>query len=78
MARDKYIIRQLESSIVEDMKKQLVQLDDIRERKAVCLTPCDARTGRLLKKHPETWDEIKNGQSLIINGQHCIVASKEL
>jgi hypothetical protein len=32
----------------------------------------------LLQKKPESWDEIKDGMFLIINGQHSVTASKQL
>jgi hypothetical protein len=32
----------------------------------------------LLQKKPKSWDEIKDGMFLIINGQHSVTASKQL
>ena len=46
-------------------------------RQKVCLTPID-RDSKLLREKPKSWDEIKAGKFMIINGQHSITASKEL
>ena len=43
----------------------------------VCLTPID-RDSKLLREKPRSWDEIKAGKFMIINGQHSITTSKEL
>lgn len=76
-ARDEFIIRKLESSIVETVKKQLVMMADKRQRQKVCLTPVDAN-GELLRSPPKSWEEIKSGTFMIINGQHSIIASQQL
>ena len=77
LANDEYVIRKLEKDIVEDVKKELVQLGDIRQRQTVCLTPVDGNL-KLLKRKPASWEEISDGYFMIINGQHSITASKEL
>lgn len=77
LANDEYVIRKLEKEIVEDCKKELVQLADIRQRQTVCLTPVDENF-KLLKSKPKKWEDIENGRFMIINGQHSITASKEL
>ena len=46
-------------------------------RQKVCLTPID-RDRRLLKEMPKSWNDIKANKFMIINGQHNIMASKEL
>ena len=43
----------------------------------MCLTPID-KEGKLLKEKPRSWNDIKSGKFMIINGQHSITASKEL
>ena len=51
-------------------------MGDKKMRQKVCLTPID-KDGKLLKK-PRSWNEIKSGTFMIINGQHNITALKEL
>ena len=46
-------------------------------RQKVCLTPVD-RESKLLREKSKSWDKIKAGKFMIINGQHNITASKEL
>ena len=58
------------------MKKELIQLIDVKQRQKVYLTPVDSER-QLLKTKP-AWDNIKNGQFIIISGQHSITASQEL
>ena len=36
------------------------------------------RESKLLQEKPRSWNEIKAGKFMIINGQHSIIASKEL
>ena len=76
-ARDEYVIRKLQPEIVKSVKAELVQLGDEKMRQKVCLTPID-RDSKLLREKPRSWDEIKAGKFMIINGQHSITASKEL
>ena len=59
------------------MKAELVQMGDEKMRQKVCLTPID-KDGKLLKEKPKSWNEIKSGKFMIINGQHSITTSKEL
>ena len=77
LARDEYVIWKLEPKIVKSVKAELVQLGDEKMRQKVCLTPID-RDSKLLQEKPKSWDEIKAGKFMIINGQHNITASKEL
>ena len=76
-ARDEYVIRKLQPEIVKSVKAELVQLGDEKMRQKVCLIPID-RDSKLLREKPNSWDEIKAGKFMIINGQHSITASKEL
>ena len=75
LAKDEYVIRTLQRDILDDVKKQLVLMIDVKQRQIVCLTPVDGNN-KLLKKRPETWEEIMDGKFMIINGQHSIYASK--
>ena len=77
LARDEYVIQKLQPEIVKSVKAELVQLGDEKMRQKVCLTPID-RDSKLLREKPRSWDEIKAGKFMIINGQHSITASKEL
>jgi hypothetical protein len=76
-ARDEYIIRTLQRDIVDTVKKELVQMIDVKQRQKVCLTPVD-ENNNLLKTKPARWEQIMSGNFMIINGQHSITAAKEL
>ena len=76
-ARDEYVIRKLQSEIVKSVKAELVQLGDEKMRQKVCLIPIE-RDSKLLQEKSRSSDEIKAGKFMIINGQHSIIASKEL
>ena len=65
--RDDFIIRTLQRSLVEDMKNTLVQIGDVKQLQKVCLTPMDENNW-LLKESPTSWDAIKAGKFMIING----------
>ena len=77
LARDEYIIRKLQTEIVKSVKAELVQIGDEKMHQKVCLTPID-KDDKLLKEKPRSWNDIKSGKFMIINGQHSITASKEL
>ena len=77
IARDDFIIRTLQRSLVEDIKNTLIQIGDVKQLQKVCLTPVDENNG-LLKELPTSWDAIKAGKFMIINGQHSITTSQEL
>ena len=77
LAADKYVICKLEQKIVEGMKKKLITLDDAKQCQKICLTPVGP-DGKLLKQRPKSWDDIKFGKFIIINGQHSITASQQL
>ena len=74
IARDDFIIRTLQRSLVEDMKNTLVQIGDVKQLQKVCLTPVDENNA-LLKEPPTSWDAIKAGKFMIINGQYSITTS---
>ena len=76
IASDQFVIRTLQRDITEAVKKELIQLIDVKQCQKVCLTPVDSER-QLLKTKPAR-DDIKNGQFMIINGQHSITASQEL
>ena len=59
------------------MKSTLVQIGDVKQLQKVCLTPLD-ENNRLVREPPTSWDAIKAGKFMIINGQHSITASQEL
>ena len=59
------------------MKNTLVQIGNVKQLQKVCLTPMDENNA-LLKEPPTSWDAIKAGNFMIINGQYSITASKEL
>lgn len=75
--QDAVVVRTCEMKIVQGLKQFLTEIGDINQRQTICLTPC-TEEGLLLKKKPESWDEIKDGMFLIINGQHSVTASKQL
>ena len=77
LAKDEYIICKLQTEIVQSVKAELVQMGDAKMRQKVCLTPIN-KDGRLLREKPKSWNNIKSGKFMIINGQHSITASKEL
>ena len=77
IARDDFIIRMLQRSLVEDMKNTLVRIGNVKQLQKVCLTPVDENNA-LLKESATSWDAIKAGKFMIINGQHSITASQEL
>jgi hypothetical protein len=74
--QDAVVVRACEMRIVQGLKQFLTEMGDINQRQTICLTPC-TEEGVLLRKKPESWDEIKNGMLLIINGQHSVTASKQ-
>ena len=77
IARDDFIIQTLQRSLVEDMKNTLVQIVDVKQLQKVCLTPVD-KNNALLNEPPMSWDAIKAGKFMIINGHHSITASQKL
>ena len=52
LAKDEYIIRKLQTEIVQSVKAELVQMGDAKMRQKVCFTPID-KDGRLLREKPK-------------------------
>ena len=78
LAANKYVICKLEQKIVEGVKKHLIIIvGDAKQCQKICLTPVGP-DGRLLKQRPKSWNNIKCGKFMIINGQHSITASQQL
>jgi hypothetical protein len=75
--QDAVVICACEIKIVQGLKQFLTEMVDINQRQTICLTPC-TEEGVLFQKKPESWDEIKDGMFLIINGQYSVTASKLL
>ena len=75
--KDAFLIWTCERVIELDMINFLTNLRDINAKRTICLIPCD-EDGNLLLQQPITWNEIKDGKFLIINGQHNISASRSL
>jgi hypothetical protein len=75
--KDAFLIRTCERVIELDMINFLTNLRDINAKQTICLIPCD-EDGNLLLLQPITWNDLKDGKFLIINGQHNISASKSL
>jgi hypothetical protein len=75
--QDAVVVRACEMKIVQGLKQFRTEMGDINQRQTICLTPCTEK-GVLLQKKLESWDEIKDGMFLIINGQHSVTASKQL
>ena len=65
-----YNIRSREEKLVDAMVIYLFNLPDRKARQTLCMMP----TNRTLK--PTSWEEIKDGEFYIINGQHSVVASR--
>ena len=65
-----YNIRSREDKLVDAMVIYLLNLPDRKARQTLCVMP----TNRTLK--PTSWEEIKDGEYYIINGQHNVVASR--
>ena len=60
LACPQYVIQTLQRDIVDTVKKELIQLIDVKQRQKVCLTIVDTRN-RLLKIKPDRWENIKDG-----------------
>jgi hypothetical protein len=52
-------------------------MGDINQRQRICITPADEHSN-LLRTKLRDWNEIKTKKFMIINGQYCIAALKEL
>ena len=65
-----YNIRSREDKLVDAMVICLLNLPDRKAQQTLCVMP----TNRTLK--PMSWEEIKDGEFYIINGQHSVAASR--
>jgi hypothetical protein len=65
--KDAFVVCTCEIAIVLDIIKYLTNLVDVNARQTICLTPCN-EDGSLLPKKPKSWEEIKDGKFLTING----------
>ncbi|KAG0581687.1 hypothetical protein KC19_3G000200 [Ceratodon purpureus] len=63
-------IRVLEQLKVQNTMNFLIQLPNKEKRNTLCVFPKDCTV------KPTSWDEIKDGQFYMVNGQHCVEASK--
>lgn len=72
LAPSEYIIRRLESKGVTLTAHYLSHMPDLSTRQTICIMPKDHTT------KPTSWEEIKDGQFWIINGQHNVEAAKSL
>ena len=67
-----YNIRSKEKKLIDAMVVYLLNLPDWKSRQTLCVMPKD----RISK--PTSWEEIKDGEFYIINGQHSVAASKKI
>ena len=65
-----YNIRSREDKLVDAMVIYLLNLPDRNAQQTLCVMP----TNRTEK--PTSWEEIKDGDFYITNGQHSVVASR--
>nr|PNR49410.1 hypothetical protein PHYPA_011306 [Physcomitrium patens] len=69
-APTEFNIRSKEDKLVDAMVVYLMNLPDRKVRQTLCVMP----TNRTSK--PTTWEEIKEGEFFVINGQHSVAANK--
>nr|PNR31764.1 hypothetical protein PHYPA_025887 [Physcomitrium patens] len=69
-APTEFNIRSKEDKLVDAMVVYLMNLPDRKARQTLCVMP----TNRTSK--PTTWEEIKDGEFFVINGQHSVAASR--
>ena len=67
-----YNIRSKEKKLVNAMVVYLLNLPDRKSRQTLCFMPKD----RISK--PTSWEEIKDEEFYIINGQHSVAANKKI
>ena len=77
VAKAQFVIRGMEEGIVKNSMDFLVQLGEINQRQKICVCPID-KHGEPIKRKPTSWEEIKDGKFMLINGQHSVEASKRL
>jgi hypothetical protein len=65
-------VRNLEQKKVDQTMHFLIEMSNKEKKNTLCVFPKD----KLVK--PESWEEIKDGEFLMVNGQHCVEASKQL
>ena len=63
-------IRSKQANIVEDMVNYVLNIPDKSTKQTLCVMPIG------LSEKPTEWEEIKDGDFYIINGQHSVEASK--
>ena len=63
-------IRSKQENIVEDMVNYLLNIPDKNTKQTLCVMPIG------LREKPTDWEEIKDRDFYIINGQHSVEASK--
>ena len=66
-------VRVREDNIVKEMLHYLVNIPDKTTKQTLCVMPVMNKNNR---RQPESWDEVKDRQFYIINGQHSVAASK--
>ena len=69
-APTEYNIRSREDKLVDAMVIYLLNLPERKARQTLCVMPMN-RTEK-----PTSWEEIKDGDFYIINGQHSVAASR--
>ena len=72
-APTKFNVRVKEDNIVKEMLHYLVNIPDKTMKQILCMMPVMKKNNR---RQPESWDEVKDEQFYIINGQHSVAASK--
>ena len=73
VAPAEFNVRVKEDNIVKEMLHYLVNIPDKTTKQTLCVMPVMKKNNR---RQPESWDEVKDGQFYIINGQHSVAASK--
>lgn len=71
-APDTWTIRAFEEKGMNNLKHYYLELPDKNNRQTICVMP------KGLTSRPKSWDDIKDGDFLIINGQHSVEASKRI
>nr|PNR27966.1 hypothetical protein PHYPA_028558 [Physcomitrium patens] len=69
-APTEFNIRSKEDKLVDAIVVYLMNMSDRKARQTLCVMP----TNRTSK--PTTWEEIKDGEFFVINGQHSVAASR--
>lgn len=77
VAKAQFVIRGMEEGIVCSTMDFLVQLGEINQYQKICIYPLD-KDGEPMKRKPNSWDKMKDGKFVLINGQHSVEASRRL